>query len=236
MLRAFCQECNGELLSPLPLNRSGSYKSEDTHHWNPSTVDRVIAIKNLAINVFLQTDAEYLFLLDSDVILQPFTLEVLLESNAFVVCEVYWTQWRKNEAGTPPHLPNVWDVHPYKFINAQNLIRLTQPGVYRVGGLGACTLIHRSVLELGVNFSKIPGVDFWGEDRHFCIRASCFGIGLFADTQVTPFHLYRKSLIPSCQDWIDNGRKTAYFSRYLDERWRQNISAFFAQSEEITHQ
>ncbi len=86
MLRAFCQECNGELLSPLPLNRSGSYKSEDTHHWNPSTVDRVIAIKNLAINVFLQTDAEYLFLLDSDVILQPFTLEVHLESNAFVVC------------------------------------------------------------------------------------------------------------------------------------------------------
>lgn len=227
MMHTFWESKKGKLLPTLPLGNSTYQKTEKAHIWDTSTIDRVTAIKNLAINLFLQTNAEYLFLVDSDVILQPHTLETLLDANAYIVCEVYWTQWHRNETEVSPYLPNVWDLHDY-YISLENLFRLTHPGVYRVGGLGACTLIHRSVLELGVNFSKIPGLILWGEDRYFCTRASCFGIGLYADTHVTPFHLYRSSLIPQCQEWIATGCTTAYFNRWFDDNWKQQVRAYFS--------
>lgn len=65
-----------------------------------------------------------------------------------------------------------------------------------MGGLGACTLIRRSVLEAGVNFDRIPNVSFWGEDRHFCIRAQAYGFQLFVDTHYPAYHIYRLSDLP----------------------------------------
>lgn len=227
MLLDFCKEKNGNILPPLPLGNSNYRKNEETHVWDLSTIDRVTAIKNLAINFFLQTDAEYLFLVDSDVILQPRTLETLLEAQVYIISEVYWTQWHKKGQEATPYLPNVWDIHGSYYTSLESVFRLAEPGVYRVGGLGACTLIHRSVLELGVNFSKIPGLALWGEDRYFCVRASCFGIGLYADTHVTPFHLYRSSLIPECQEWIQEGCSTEYFKKWLNDTWKQQVQAYF---------
>lgn len=54
--------------------------------------------------------------------------------------------------------------------------KLREPGVYEVGGLGACTLISQNALQQEVNFSKIPNLTFGGEDRHFCIRAAAMGL------------------------------------------------------------
>ncbi|MCL6593455.1 MAG: glycosyl transferase, partial [Alicyclobacillus sp.] len=73
----------------------------------------------------------------------------------------------------------------------QFLNQLRIPGIYEVGGLGACTLIRRSALEKGVNFSEIPNLSFWGEDRHFCIRAAALGLRLWVDTHVPAYHIYR---------------------------------------------
>ena len=44
----------------------------------------------------------------------------------------------------------------------QFVSRLTEPGVYEVGGLGACTLIHRQALLRGVNYKRIYNLSFWG--------------------------------------------------------------------------
>jgi hypothetical protein len=73
------------------------------------------------------------------------------------------------------------------------LHKLTVPGVYEVGGLGACTLISRLALLKGVNFNKIKNVTFWGEDRHFCIRAAALGIDLWVDTHYPAYHIYRET-------------------------------------------
>lgn len=73
------------------------------------------------------------------------------------------------------------------------MAQLRQPGVYEVGGLGACTLIRRSALEKGVRFERIRNLSLWGEDRHFCVRAAALGIPLFVDTRNPAFHIYRDS-------------------------------------------
>jgi len=67
------------------------------------------------------------------------------------------------------------------------------PGVYKVGGLGACTLISRNAISKGVSYDEIYNITFWGEDRHFCIRAAALGIELFVDTHFPAFHIYRRS-------------------------------------------
>jgi len=222
LLHSFCQESGAEILPSLGFPPQAFIKTEETHQWNTAIVDRVIAIKNFAIARFLNTTAEYLFLIDSDLILQPQTLEVLLETQSWIVSEVFWTQWRQSASHTP-YLPNVWDLHEYSFSSPESILRLREPGLYRVGGLGACTLIHRQALEVGLNFSRITGVNFWGEDRHFCIRASCLGIGLYADTHIPPFHIYRKSLIPQCQEWLKMGSRSSFFRTWLDDAWETQI-------------
>jgi SRSO17 transposase len=54
-------------------------------------------------------------------------------------------------------------------------------------------LISRTALEAGVNFSRISNLSFWGEDRHFCIRAAALGLQLFVDTHYPAYHIYRDS-------------------------------------------
>lgn len=226
LLLSFCEESGAEILPSLRFAPQAFIKTEETHQWNAAIVDRVIAIKNFAIARFLHTTAEYLFLIDTDLILQPQTLEVLLETECWIVSEVFWTQWQRSLSHTP-YLPNVWDIHEYLFSSAESILRLREPGLYRVGGLGDCTLIRRQALEAGVNFSRVTGVNFWGEDRHFCIRASCLGIGLYAEKQVPPFHLYRKSLIPQCQEWLKLGSRSSFFETWLDKEWERQIRSLF---------
>ena len=85
------------------------------------------------------------------------------------------------------------------FLNEMNT-----PGVYGVGGLGACTLIKRNVLEAGVNFSKISNLSFWGEDRHFCIRAIVLGFPLHVDTHLPAYHIYRSSDIEGALEFLED--------------------------------
>ncbi|WP_243137681.1 glycosyltransferase family 2 protein, partial [Desulfofundulus thermobenzoicus] len=59
--------------------------------------------------------------------------------------------------------------------------------------LGACTLISRRAMLMGVSFSEIYNLGFIGEDRHFCIRAAALGLELYADTHYPPYHIYRES-------------------------------------------
>lgn len=71
-----------------------------------------------------------------------------------------------------------------------------------VGGLGACTLIRRKALLAGVSFKQLSNLSFWGEDRHFCIRAQALGLSLFVDTHHPAFHLYRESDFAEARIWM----------------------------------
>lgn len=81
---------------------------------------------------------------------------------------------------------------------------LSQPGTYKVGGLGACTLISAQALRRGVSFRELYNLGLTGEDRHFCIRAVALGLELYADTHYPPFHIYRESELVKLQEYKKN--------------------------------
>ncbi|MEW6726099.1 MAG: glycosyltransferase [Bacillota bacterium] len=178
---------------------------ENTHHWRDSLVWKVAAYKDRFIDMAKDEGFNFLFLVDSDLVLHPKTLIHLAGLGKDIVSEVFWTRWQPE---LPP-LPQVWVAHDYRLYEAQRdevldndemvrrisafLKMLQQPGTYKVGGLGACTLISRKAILMGVSFKEIYNLDLTGEDRHFCIRAAALGLELYADTYYPPYHIYRES-------------------------------------------
>lgn len=139
---------------------------EESHHWNDALMHKVADFKNIMIEYALANQYDYLFLADSDLVLHPDLLQLLISCKKDIVSEVFWTRWH---TGLPPE-PNVWlydeyDLTPKKLgeqLSAPEaaarrdgfLARLREPGIYEVGGLGACTLISRSALQRGNLHSK----------------------------------------------------------------------------------
>lgn len=182
--------------------------NEHTHHWQEDLIWKVAGYKDEFIRMARERNFDYLFLVDSDLALHPKTLAHLVGLNKDIVSEVYWTQWEQDM----PRLPQVWVSGQYCFCErprgaalsedeagirqGQFLEMLRCPGVYKVGGLGACTLISAKALHTGIAFREIYNLGLSGEDRHFCVRAAGLGLKLYADTCYPPYHIYRESELP----------------------------------------
>jgi len=219
------------VLPPLELPRTDYSRAGSSHVWSNAGVARVTAIKNHAIASVLQSPSQHLFLVDADVVIRPDLVDHLSEVGADVISAVYWTQF----APSDPYLPNVWDFNGYDFEHSGSILALRSPGHHRVGGLGACTLIHRRVLEAGVDFSPLPNLRLWGEDRHFCIRAAALGFDLVADSCLPPFHVYRESLVTSARTWVDDGMSPSWFAdRWLTKGWEYAVKRMFGAPREAS--
>lgn len=180
--------------------------TEESHYWKESLIWRVAAYKNAILEFARENNYDYVFMVDSDLVLHPLTLKQLLSSGKDIISEIFWTEWLANTV----KLPQVWCCGEYSYApnnhslskeekNRQAQILLSQlqtPGIYEVGGLGACTLISYRAISRGVSYSKISNLDYRGEDRHFCVRAAVLGFRLFVDTHYPAFHIYRESDLP----------------------------------------
>ena len=179
--------------------------NESTHIWEDELIWKVAGFKNSIINNAREDNYDYVFLVDSDLVLQPQTLEHLVNCGKDIVSEIFWTKWEPDF----PVLPQVWCSDQYILYNKSRkeslsenqvlertlsfLNELKVPGLYKVGGLGACTLISKKAIQAGVNFNEIYNTSLVGEDRHFCLRAAALGFELFVDTHYPAFHVYRMS-------------------------------------------
>lgn len=185
-------------------NRISYRCTETTHEWNEALVNRVAGMKNSVLNYAKSQNYKHLMLIDSDVLVPPNTIERLISTGKDVIANIFWTSWQPN---TKPG-PQVWLQDVYSFKNARItdekvfLDQLEQPGVYEVGGLGACTLISNKSLHMGVSFTPLHNVSFWGEDRHFSIRAVALGLSLWVDTRGAGYHVYRASDIEGGQSFL----------------------------------
>lgn len=192
--------------------------NDEKHHWDESHIWRVAEFKNKMLAQGKEKGYDYVFLIDSDLVLHPKTLESLISAGKDIVANIFWTLW----PGVTVPQPNVWVANQYNLYKTYRynellsraevskregefLNPLKMPGVYEVGGLGACTLISQNALQKGVNFNNIYNVTLWGEDRFFCIRAIALGLSLFVDTHYPAYHIYRESDLRGVEDYI---RKT----------------------------
>jgi glycosyltransferase involved in cell wall biosynthesis len=160
------------------------------HTWSDVKLKNMADMRDRCLALLKESNCKFLFSIDSDVILQhDDTLRHLVGLDKSIVSEVFWAKWEQN---TNRFLPNVWLSGGYN-INDAFIKQMTFPGLYEVGGLGAVTLIHRDVVENGVNYQRVTNLppEMRGEDRDFCTRAACVGFKLWADTYKTPLHLER---------------------------------------------
>ncbi len=183
LLRAACGPGDRILAAEGP--RPPYVRGEVSHRWTDALMRRVARAKDRLIALAIELGTDFLFLVDSDLVLHPKTLRVLLAARHDIVAEVFWTRW---DPEAPPQ-PQVWltdtyDLH-YRLSPGERvsgdvahrraerfLAGLRRPGLYQVGGLGACTLISRRALRAGVRFEDLYNLSFQGEDRHFCVRAT----------------------------------------------------------------
>lgn len=205
LLELFAEK-HQERVLPFLQGSKNTVKRQDeyTHYWPSELVWKVAGYKNALIGTALQLNYDALLLIDSDLLLHPSTLCRLVNTGKDIVSEIFWTRWQPEGS----LLPQVWMSDNYNLYEnrfgemlteeqqhiaeQEFLDKLRVPGLYEVGGLGACTLIRRNVLEAGAHFGQIPNITFWGEDRHFCIRAAAMGFPLYVDTHYPAFHLYRE--------------------------------------------
>ena len=186
--------------------REGEYvRDEKTHYWNEQLVWKVATFKDSILHYARDMEFDYVFLIDSDLLLHPDTLLQLVAADKSVVANIFWTRWQPDSIPQP----QVWMWDEYKQWEQlrgeslsdaeknlrfhQFIVKLREPGLYEVGGLGACTLIRKDALHKGLSFRPLPNLTFWGEDRHFCIRAAALDIPLFVDTRYPAFHIYRET-------------------------------------------
>lgn len=182
--------------------------SSETHQWSVPTFHFLAREKQRLFDRAVAENYDAVFLVDSDLLLDPSTLQSLIATEKDVVSACFWTQWTPAD----PPLPQVWNQHPYGFDGAgwrgsDFLSRLRSRELVRVRGLGACTLIRRSALERGLGFwplvDGLPSEGMWqGEDRHFCVRAERLHIELWCDAWPNVAHVYRPEDRAEIDAWM----------------------------------
>lgn len=218
--------------------------NEESHSWNSDLMLKVANYKNSIIRYAIKNDYDYLFFVDSDLIVHPNLIEHLKTLNKDIVSEIFWSQWHDDK----PFEPNVWLFDEYDLVpktpgeeitekekqirKAKFLNQLKIPGVYEVGGLGACTLISRNALLKKVNFAPIKNLTIWGEDRFFCIRAAVMGIGLFVDTHYPAYHIYRECDLSGVSDYVKMNAADVSFVRTYKEKGNKITLSMIVKNEE----
>lgn len=235
----------GSVVTILPSAVPGRYLcNEDTHYWNNTLMLRVGEHKNQIIQYALDKEYDALFFVDSDLILAPNLLEHLVKTKKEVISEVFWTCWHPGQRLEP----NVWLFDEYDLAwrspgeeisketkeerGNQFLEQLKIPGVYEVGGLGACTLISREALLKGVNFSYISNLTIHGEDRFFCIRAAVLGIRLYVDTNFPAYHIYRQSDLDTVPQFIQENKDAIPLSSTEKNKKQKIVLSMVVRNEE----
>lgn len=187
----------------IPEIRGADWEEDNTenvmvyhnHIWPGELLDRMSHLRNKCVKRTLEGEYDYMLSVDTDLVLEPHTLQVLLEAKKDIVAGLFWTNgWS-----------NAWMYDQADGYNPE----WEQPGLYRIGGSGALILIHRRVFEAGVDYTKIKQIRkaLIGEDRHFCIRAECAGFEIWADSHCLPVHLYRE---PDYQKFMAGEMKTCF--------------------------
>lgn len=216
------QYTNRKIFSLETLNNEKK-SSYGNHNWDSEKINRVIDIKNNAIDFAIQHDYDYLFLVDADLVLHPNTINHLVSLKKDFVFEVFWTQFFSE----PYHKPNAWDVHSWNYLGPETLLKLSKSGTYIVGGGGACTLLSKKILTEGLNFSRLASLSYQGEDRHFCTRAQALGYDIWVDTYYPCYHIFSEKQVDDATAWFSNGALPEFFSKWLDLRWEEKVKKSF---------
>ena len=225
LLSSFVSLHGGTVLpAPKKIARDDDPNTSNRLKWNDELIWHVARMRNTIMDYAHNHNYDYLFMTDTDLILQPQTLQHLVAAQKDLISEVFWTDWRESDffsmTDIQNRFPQVWDNGQFDFadpnLNDEDyrregikwLKRLLQPGVYSVGGLGACTLFSSNVLRSDLRYIQVQDLNLRGEDRHFSVLAQRKGFTLWADTHAEPLHVFSTSEIPKIHPFCTSIYKT----------------------------
>jgi len=197
---AILNECKPAVVLPAePRPMDAVYQVGNmTHHWNVATIEHLARQKQRLLNYAVEAGYSYVFMVDSDLLMEPSTLRVLHSAGTDIANAVFWTAWN-NEPNAEP-LPQCWLSHPYgmdglgkqmhEFIDG-----LASRQMLRCLGGGACTLISTNALRKGIRYHPqlegLPQDGMWqGEDRTLAILAQQAQLRQYADGWPDVYHAY----------------------------------------------
>ena len=202
-------EGNGQTWKATPKPDTARYAVDSaTHRWNVPTFHWLAGEKQRLLDYAKAEKYDAVFMVDSDLLLSPDTLNSLWHADRDVVSAVFWTRWTPDA----PPLPQCWLSHPYELqgrgVEAHEYVQsLVDRQLVRVGGLGACTLFRARVFDriaYAPLLDGLPEHGMWqGEDRHFAVRAERNRVEMWADAWPDVWHCYRPEDIPSIPAVMD---------------------------------
>lgn len=214
--RALLEEYGGEILTGesegiAVVDFDDSNPS--THLWQISAFERVAKNKQLLFDKAVEEGYDYVWICDTDLILDRTTLWNLIGASKPVTAAVYWTRWQADQQYV---MPQVWLRHPYELsgrgMEYEELrSALANRELLQVWGLGACMLLRTDILQEGK-------VRYWpllpelvaaggmnaGEDRTFSLLCERNHVTMWADAWSDVFHVYRPEDIQYIPKYIQH--------------------------------
>lgn len=103
-LLSFMDDHPNTIVLPAKQISSPYHVDETTHYWNEELTWKVAKLKDEIIDHALQENYDALFLVDSDIVVHPQTIEQLQKAQVSIVSNIFWTRWQPNTI----EMPQVW--------------------------------------------------------------------------------------------------------------------------------
>jgi hypothetical protein len=152
-----------------------NFGGDTSHARGKYSKNNLAILRNILLEEFLKSDCNFLFSVDTDIIIPDESLIKLINHNKDIVSMLI-----KNHPTLKAH--NI-------FVNGTHLTDVPA-GLIPVDMTGAVYLISRRVIEKGVKYSDHE----LGEDIPFCQMAKEKRFELFCDTRLKPIHVYNENL------------------------------------------
>ncbi len=159
-----------------------NYNSPGGYRRGQYNFGRLAQLRNLLLEAFLESECDYLFSVDSDILVPAGALTQLLADDCDLVSALVCNGHEVGDSGIYNILERGSDG------SYMHLRDFPRDRVFPVDCTGAAYLIKRAVIAAGVRYSDRRG----GEDIAFCEDAASRGFNIFCDGRVECLHLMRE--------------------------------------------
>jgi GT2 family glycosyltransferase len=143
---------------------------------------RLAVLRNLMLETFRQSDCDYLFSLDSDILAPAGSLTQLLQDDCDMVSALVCNG---DEIGDP----GIYNILQRGTDGSYTHIRnFPRDRVFPVDCTGAACLIKRTIVETGARYSG----EYGGEDIAFCEAVAALGFTIYCDGRVECLHIMQE--------------------------------------------
>jgi GT2 family glycosyltransferase len=179
VLRDFKQEYK-ELYAGIEISVYNQHAPEDERTWRREKIYHTLA--NVRNKLLEQIETPYFFSVDTDILVPPNALKVLVESNKDIVAGVIRNDYIiQPDAEYPNQLTNLLIM---KNGTIRHYMKYPLNDLFQVDVTGAIYLLKKEVCEQ-VRY----GFDPQGEDVYFCLQAKEKGFEIWANSNVYAQHV-----------------------------------------------